>query len=91
MKNCVVTLNRFRHKIAEYLLYADRPVVITRNQVPVGYFIPAKLWLQKESSESMRDATQRTLVAAGFTESDVAETIDEHARVRSKAIVRPKK
>jgi len=86
MNGSFVSIHDFRKKLEEYLLYAEQPVVITRRQMPVGFFIPAKLWYGKENAEDFRKLVSATLDAAGFSEQDVDESIEEFVRASTETI-----
>jgi len=80
MSDAFVSIHDFRKKLEEYLLYADQPVVITRRQMPVGFFIPAKLWYGRGDEENFRKLVSVTLDAAGVSEQEVDESIDKLVR-----------
>jgi prevent-host-death family protein len=80
MSDAFVSIHDFRKKLEEYLLYADQPVVITRRQMPVGFFIPAKLWYGRGDEEKFRKLVSVTLDAAGVSEEEVDESIDKLVR-----------
>jgi len=42
-----VSVEGLRQHLAEFLLYAGRPVVIMRGRSEVGYFLPARCWRQR--------------------------------------------
>jgi prevent-host-death family protein len=81
-----VNIHDFRKKLEEYLLYAEQPVVITRRQMPVGYFIPAKVWYGRGNAEQLRRLVSVTLEAAGYSEQDVDESIEEFIQVSAENI-----
>ena len=80
MSDAFVSIHDFRKKLEEYLLYAEQPVVITRRQMPVGFFIPAKLWYGRGNEEAFRKLVSVTLDAAGVSEQEVDESIDKLVR-----------
>lgn len=80
MSGAFVNIHDFRKKLEEYLLYAEQPVVITRRQMPVGYFIPAKVWFGKEHEENFKKLVAAALDASGFSEQDVDDSIEEFIR-----------
>lgn len=80
MSDAFVSIHDFRKKLEEYLLYAEQPVVITRRQMPVGFFIPAKLWYGRGNEETFRKLVSVTLDAAGVSEQEVDESIDKLVR-----------
>jgi len=43
-----VSVEGLRQHLAEFLLYAGRPVVIMRGRSEVGYFLPARCWRQRD-------------------------------------------
>lgn len=88
MSGSFVSVHDFRKKLEEYLLYAEQPVVITRRQMPVGYFIPAKIWYGKENVENFRKLVSATLEAAGYSEQDVDDSIEEFVRDSTDTIKR---
>lgn len=86
MNEPFVNINDFRKKLEEYLLYADHPVVITRRRMPVGYFIPAKVWYGRGDTENLHRLVTVTLEAAGYSEKDVDESIEEFIQVSAESI-----
>jgi len=71
-----VNIHDFRKKLEEYLLYAEHPIVITRRQMPIGYFIPAKVWYLKDDSDEYKNLMSALLDASGFSEQDVEDSIE---------------
>lgn len=88
MSDSFVSVHDFRKRLEEYLLYAEQPVVITRRQMPVGFFIPARIWYGKENEESFRKLVSATLDAAGVSEQDVDESIEKFVRSSADSIKR---
>lgn len=86
MNGPFVNIHDFRKKLEEYLLYAEQPIVITRRQMPVGYFIPAKVWYGKDSEEHFKKLVSAALDAAGFSEQDVDDSIEEFIRDSTQTI-----
>ena len=61
-----VSVEGLRQHLAEFLLYAGRPVVIMRGRSEVGYFLPARCWRQREDDPLAAAAADQLLDAAGF-------------------------
>jgi hypothetical protein len=86
MSDAFVSIHDFRKKLEEYLLYAEQPVVITRRQMPVAFFIPAKIWYGRGNEESFRKFVSVTLDAAGVSEQDVDDSIEKYVRSSADSI-----
>lgn len=87
MKGHSITLRRFRDKLAEILLYADAPVVVAKDQVPLGIFLPVKVWARREESGQAREAVRQALERSGVDEAQAQRCLDEYLarRRRSRA------
>lgn len=82
-----VSVEGLRQHLAEFLLYAGRPVVIMRGRSEVGYFLPARCWRQREDNPAAAAATHALLDAAGFRAEDIARSEAEFARMRERTVI----
>ncbi|MGH8038382.1 MAG: hypothetical protein ACREPC_06735 [Stenotrophomonas sp.] len=85
-----VSVQNLRQHLAEFLLYAGRPVVIMRGRSEVGYFLPARCWRQREDDPVAAAATREMLAAAGYQPEDVDRSEREYARMRERTIIHPR-
>jgi len=86
-----VSVESLRQHLAEFLLYAGRPVVIMRGRSEVGYFLPARCWRHREDDPVLATTTREILDAAGFRAEDVSQSQEEYARMRQRTIHHPRR
>lgn len=77
MRKRSFTLNQLREKLAEVLLAGDRPVMVTKNGMPLGFFVPVRLWKAQEDSVLARHLVELILTSAGQALEDVQKAIDD--------------
>ncbi|KAF1016919.1 MAG: hypothetical protein GAK31_00178 [Stenotrophomonas maltophilia] len=82
-----VSVEGLRQHLAEFLLYAGRPVVIMRGRSEVGYFLPARCWRERDADPLAAEATEQLLDAAGFEPGDIAESEHEFAQMRQRTVL----
>jgi hypothetical protein len=75
-----VSVEGLRQHLAEFLLYAGRPVVIMRGRSEVGYFLPARCWRQ-------RDDDPLAAAAAGFEAEDIQQVEQEFNAMRQRTVL----
>lgn len=79
----VMTLGELRKQLNEYLIEHDHPVMVIRNNVPLGFFIPAKIWKTQDVSAYSQDIVEVVLTGSSQTHSDVQACIDEAGKRRN--------
>ncbi|MEQ4576131.1 MAG: hypothetical protein ABN502_14505 [Gammaproteobacteria bacterium] len=72
----VISLRRLASKLGEILMSGDRPMVVTRDGIPVAFFIPARVWKAQEDSELSRQLVQLVLDRAGLPREEVQKSIE---------------
>jgi len=82
-----VSVEGLRQHLAEFLLYAGRPVVIMRGRCEVGYFLPARCWRQRGDDTVAADATRDMLDASGFQAGDVSCSESEYRKMRERTVI----
>lgn len=83
-----VSVQSLRQHLAEFLLYAGRPVVIMRGRSEVGYFLPARCWHQRNDDPVAAATTRDMLAAAGYQSDDIDRSEREYARMRERTVIR---
>ncbi|MGA2071979.1 MAG: prevent-host-death protein [Terriglobia bacterium] len=71
-----VGIREFREKLANYLLQADKPLVITRHGDTVGYYLPARRKRSENERAALKQAAARLeeiLDAEGIQEDEMVE------------------
>ncbi|WMJ69385.1 hypothetical protein [Stenotrophomonas sp. 24(2023)] len=82
-----VSVEGLRQHLAEFLLYAGRPVVIMRGRSEVGYFLPARCWRERDDDPLAASATDDLLDAAGFQAEDIQRSEQEFAQMRQRTVL----
>lgn len=82
-----VSVEGLRQHLAEFLLYAGRPVVIMRGRCEVGYFLPARCWRQRDDDPAAAEATRNILDASGFQAGDVSCSESEYRQMRERTVI----
>lgn len=86
-----VSVESLRQHLAEFLLYAGRPVVIMRGRSEVGYFLPARCWRQREDDPLSAEITEQMLDAAGFQPDDITRSEQEFTDMRKRTVIHPRR
>lgn len=87
MEPYVIGIREFRARLAEYLIYSDRPVAVTRHGATVGYFIPVRAPSADLNRAALKEAAtqmQEMLAHAGFTEQELDKVAKEFGAWRKK-------
>lgn len=79
MRKRSVTLRQLREKFGELLISNDQPVVVTKDGIPLGFFIPAKVWKKPSDSELSDHFLELALVHAGQSRDDLKQCGDDIA------------
>jgi len=69
-----VGIREFQANLHQYTVYYQKPIAITFNGKPVGYFIPALPSPEKEQIEAIKNAQYQLvtmLEESGVTEDDI--------------------
>ena len=82
-----VSVEGLRQHLAEFLLYAGRPVVIMRGRSEVGYFLPARCWRQRDDDPLAAAAADQLLDAAGFEAEDIQQVEQEFNAMRQRTVL----
>ena len=82
-----VSVEGLRQHLAEFLLYAGRPVVIMRGRSEVGYFLPARCWRQRDDDPLAAAAADQLLDAAGFQAEDIQQVEQEFNAMRQRIVL----
>ncbi len=80
----VVTLGQLRDQLNELLIDDDSPVMVVKNGIPLGFFLPAKVWRERNESPAAKEMVEVILTSSGQSPRDLHACIDEAAQ-------RPKK
>lgn len=86
MSEAFVTVHDFRRKLEQYLIHADRPLVISHRGMPMGYFIPARVWHERGKVETFRRTLSAILEMSGYEERDLRRSIEDFAGANAGAI-----
>jgi len=86
-----VSVEGLRQHLAEFLLYAGRPVVIMRGRSEVGYFLPARCWRQREDDPLAAAAANQLLDASGFQAEDIQQAEQQFAAMRQRTVLHPRR
>lgn len=76
VKERFISLRKFTDKFAEVVLVADGPVLVTRGKVPLGFYLPIKVWGEQHDSEICRHMVEMVLRQSGQTPEDISECVD---------------
>jgi antitoxin (DNA-binding transcriptional repressor) of toxin-antitoxin stability system len=71
-----VTLRQFRDNLSELLISCERPVVVTKDGIPLGFFLPATIWRAQQDSEAASHLVELALAHSGHTREAVQTSID---------------
>lgn len=82
-----VSVEGLRQHLAEFLLYAGRPVVIMRGRSEVGYFLPARCWRQRDDDPLAAAAANQLLDTAGFVADDILQVQEEFNAMRQRTVL----
>ncbi|MBH1590981.1 hypothetical protein I5U77_00705 [Stenotrophomonas maltophilia] len=86
-----VSVEGLRQHLAEFLLYAGRPVVIMRGRSEVGYFLPSRCWRQRDDDPLAAAAAHQMLDAAGFQAEDIQQVEREFNAMRRRTVLHPRR
>ncbi|WP_407352059.1 hypothetical protein [Luteimonas sp. R10] len=86
MSESFVTVYEFRKKLEQYLLHSERPMVISHRGMPMGYFIPARIWHDRETVAIFNELVAATLEMSGYGEQDVKDAIESFAHANADAV-----
>ena len=76
VKEGFISLRKFTEKFAEVVLVADGPLLLTRGKVPLGFYLPIKVWGAQHDSELCRHMVDMVLRHSGQTPEDLGECIE---------------
>ncbi|WP_024889656.1 hypothetical protein [Luteimonas huabeiensis] len=79
MSEAFVTVNEFRRKLEQYLLHAEHPLVISHRGMPMGYFLPARIWHERGKVEMFRKSLATMFDMSGCGEAEVERAIERFA------------
>ncbi|MHC1670173.1 hypothetical protein ACODUO_13460 [Stenotrophomonas maltophilia] len=86
-----VSVEGLRQHLAEFLLYAGRPVVIMGGRSEVGYFLPSRCWRQRDDDPLAAAAANQMLDAAGFQAEDIQQVEREFNAMRRRTVLHPRR
>lgn len=64
-----------REKFGEVLVTSDRPIIVTKDGVPLGFFVPARVWKTRADSVLSEHLVELVLVHSEQTDEDVEDAI----------------
>lgn len=73
----IITLGQLRERLSELLIEDDRPVMVIKNGIPLGFFLPAKVWKTQKVSPLSRQWVELVLAESGQSREDLQESIDD--------------
>lgn len=76
MKEEFISLRKFTDRFAEIVLVSDQPILITRGKLPLGFYLPVKIWGSQHESEASRHMVELVLKHSGQRRSEVEGCID---------------
>jgi hypothetical protein len=76
VKEGFISLRKFTEKFAEVVLVADGPLLLTRGKVPLGFYLPIKVWGAQHDSELCRHMVDMVLRHSGQTPEELGECIE---------------
>lgn len=79
MNESFVTVNEFRRKLEQYLLHAEHPLVISHRGMPMGYFLPARVWHERQKVDLFRKSLSTVFEMSGVGEAEVERAIEDFA------------
>lgn len=75
-----VTLGQLRDRLHELLIEDDAPVMVVRNGIALGFYLPARVWRQRGESPLDRQMVELVLERAGQSREDIEACIDAGGR-----------
>jgi len=78
MSDAFVSVYEFRKRLEQHMLHARQPMVVSHGGMPIGYFIPAKVWHDRATVEVFNELISAILEMSGYDEADVKEAIESY-------------
>jgi len=76
----VVTLGQLRYQLSELLIDGGQPVMVVKNRIPLGFFLPARMWSERNDSVAAKEMVEVILASSGQSSRDLLACIDEAAQ-----------
>lgn len=86
MNEAFISVNEFRKRLEQHMLHAKNPMVISHLGMPMGYFIPARIWHDRATIEVFNELVQAVLEMSGYDEQDVKEAIESFTSANADVI-----
>lgn len=86
----LLTLRQLCDQLGQLMLTHDQPVMVTKDGVALGFFLPAKVWQTRQQSVLSEQMVELVLTSSGHDPQEVQACVDAGANRRYHPIRLPR-